>query len=224
MSLTSSRIPPPPPPPPPTIPNPVPPTQAAPAPVSGDPSDADIRFNMKDIAINSCIFYAGKVGTEPQVKKKRNERGYLSGYKILEEIWKEIEYPSITVAKMAGGKKASFQRFFSRASRVLAEDCSGTVYVFLPTGSGGDWSDAIFDKSIWKNDEWPALVANGRVSKVICLDWTNADHQETIKDSLPKRSVTAIEARDSNDKCTLYPGYRVFGHPNARLPGVLRCR
>jgi hypothetical protein len=50
-----------------------------------DPSDTNIRSNTKIIVRDSYIFYA-KVGTKLQVKKKRNKRGYLSSYKILEEI------------------------------------------------------------------------------------------------------------------------------------------
>jgi hypothetical protein len=178
---------------------------------------------MNTIAKDSCIFYAGKVGTEPQVKKKRDERDYLSGYKILEETWKDPGYVGRAIAGIPGSRKERPNKFFRRASRVLAEDCSGIVYVFLPLGSGSDWSDDVFKGSIWKDDEWPALVANGGVSKVIRLDWNNKDKQETIKGSSSKRAVAAIEARDQNDKCTLYPGYRIFGHPNARLLGVLRC-
>jgi hypothetical protein len=121
------------------------------------------------------------------------------------------------------GRRTRGQRFFSRASRVLAEDCSGTVYVFLQPGSGTNWPELA--GTIWAKDEWPALVANGKVDKVIRLDWTDANKREAIKGSLSKRTVaTTIEARDSNDKCTLSPEYKVFGHPNAKLPGVLRCR
>jgi hypothetical protein len=177
---------------------------------------------MNTIAKDSCIFYA-KVGTEPQVIKKRNERDYLSGYKILEDTWKDKGYPRRAWAGIPGSTRERPNKFFRRASRVLADDCSGIVYVFLPEGSGSDWSGDLYKDSIWKDDEWPALVANGGVSKVIRLDWNNEGIQEPIKGSSSKRAVAAIEARDQNDKCTLYPGYRIFGHPNARLLGVLRC-
>jgi hypothetical protein len=166
------------------------------------------------------MFYA-KVGIEKDVKNKRDERG-LNGYILLEDTWTDKDYPKNTINGMTG-KKTRGRRFFSKASKVLAQDCSGTVYVFLPPGSGTTWSGDLVG-TIWSNDEWPALVANPKIDRVIRLDMNDANKGEAIKGSLPKRSVAAIEARDSNDKCTLYPGYRVFGHPNARLPGVLRCR
>jgi hypothetical protein len=174
---------------------------------------------MKAIARDSCIFYA-KVGREKDVRNKRDERG-LDGYIILEDTWTNKDYPKNTIKGM-GGKKPG-RRFFSKASKVLAQDCSGTVYVFLPLGSGTTWSGDLAD-TIWATVEWPTLVANPNVDRVIRLDMNNANIREAIKGSLPKRSIADIEARDPNDKCTLYPGYRVFGHPNARLPGVLRCR
>jgi hypothetical protein len=211
MSLTSSR-----PPPAPPAPNPVPPTP----PSKPDPTDADIRSNRKSIAKDTCLFYA-KVGSEDDVKAKRDERG-LSGYVILKDTWLNRDYTRNTINGMSG-RGTRGQRFFSRASRVLAEDCSGTVYVFLQPGSGTNWPELA--GTIWAKDEWPALVANGKVDKVIRLDWTDANKKQAIKGSLSKRTVaTTIEARDSNDKCTLSPEYKVFGHLNARLPGVLRCR
>ncbi|KAH5056174.1 hypothetical protein HBH96_120210 [Parastagonospora nodorum] len=200
------RAPPPPPPPPPppaipAIPAP-PPAPPAPAPAGGEPSDADIRENMNTIAKDSCIFYA-KVGSEAQVTKKRDERDYLSGYKILEDTWKDRGYPGRAIAGIPGSRRERPNKFFRRASRVLAEDCSGIVYVFLPEGSGSDWSDDLYKGSIWKDDEWPALVANGGVSKVIRLDWNDKGKQDTIKGSSSKRAVAAIEARDQNDKCAI---------------------
>jgi hypothetical protein len=165
-----------------------------------------------------CVFYAGKVGFEADVMRKRNERDYMNGYKILKETWITEAYVTNTVNAMTGGsKKVRFNRFFRIASRVLAEDCAGTTYVFLPKGTGSDWSDPIFQGSIWKDQEWPALSANGAVSQVIRLDWDDASHKDYIKGSASKRAVAAIEARDQNDKCKLYPRYRICGSIKRQL-------
>lgn len=155
-----------------------------------------------------CVFYAGRVGSEADVQKKRNERNYLNGYKILKETWITESYVTTTINGMPGGnsknaRKAKFNRFFRIASRVLAEDCAGTVYVFLPTGTGSDWSDPIYKDTIWKDQEWPALTANGAATKVIRLDWNDATHRDYIKGSASKRAVAEIMARDQNDKCSI---------------------
>ncbi|KAK8072923.1 hypothetical protein PG996_006271 [Apiospora saccharicola] len=181
------------------LPHPPPPPAPA-APKPPPPNDGDVRAHYHTIERNTCLFYA-KVGTEAQVKKVRDSRDYLSGYLLLEDRWTDDWYKS--AQKQMGGKKSA-KKFFSMASRVLAQGCSGTVYVLLPEGKGHDWPT----DTIWNNDEWPNLPPSA--NKIIRLNMNDASHQETIFEgpSAKKRRDTVdaiVEARggSDDDQCSI---------------------
>jgi hypothetical protein len=84
------------------------------------------------------------------------------------------------------------------ASRVFARECSGTVYVLLPSDSSGtEWAET----TVWHQDEWPNL--RPVVTKVVRLKMDDATHMEVIRGSSSKRNVAPIKARAANDKCAI---------------------
>lgn len=164
----------------------------APAPVADPPTDADVLKHYEHIAPSTCLFYA-KVGRESDVRKVRDEREYLQGYKILEERWTD-RWHLTAKNQMKGGKKGQ-RRFFEMASRVLAKECAGVVYVLLPEGEGKDWDKT----SIWNNEEYPSLADS---TKVIRLNMNDASHQETIWDGSGKRAVVVERTAVDGDEYT----------------------
>jgi hypothetical protein len=85
------------------------------------------------------------------------------------------------------------------ASKVLARQCTGTVYVLLPPGKGRNWDS----KKIWNTDKWPNLQRPD-VHKIIRLNMNDPNQQEVILEHGPKRDVAPFETR-ANDKCVISP-------------------
>ncbi|KAK8072926.1 hypothetical protein PG996_006274 [Apiospora saccharicola] len=128
-----------------------------------------------EIDRDSCLFYSC-VGTEYDVTRERDARDYLGSYSILEERWQDHDWVFERLQNVAGGSTP----FWETASAALAQECSGLVYVLLPSGtSGRDFPQG----SIWVSHEWPNLQDATHVSKVIRLKLDDASYQESIFDS-----------------------------------------
>ncbi|KAK8121813.1 hypothetical protein PG984_010483 [Apiospora sp. TS-2023a] len=164
----------PPPPPPPQPPTPPPPPQS-PHPQQPQPSIGEFKEQFEEIDRDSCLFYSG-VGTEYDVTQERDRRDYLGSYSILDDRWQDPDWVYERLNNVAGGADP----FWKTASAALAQECSGLVYVFLPSDTAGR---NFPEKSIWVSHEWPNLQDATRVSKVVRLKLDDASYKETIFDS-----------------------------------------
>ncbi|KAI1842885.1 hypothetical protein JX265_012014 [Neoarthrinium moseri] len=146
--------------------------RAPPKPKQPMPGLGEFKAQMEHIDENTCVFYSGLgAGSEGKVKKLRDERDYLRGYKILDERWTDRNF--IKNLKRFNGTP---KQFFAQASLALAQSCSGVVYVFLPEGDGLNWDAG----TIWDQQEWPGLPKGAGVTEVIRLNANDASHKETI--------------------------------------------
>ncbi|KAK7911861.1 hypothetical protein PG985_014342 [Apiospora marii] len=160
-----------------------------PKPKQPQPGIGEFKQQLGDIAKDSCLFYA-RVGNEQSVKDERDKRSYLSGYKILDERWQDRKWLSDRKKNVNGG----LRQFFATASAALAQECSGVVYVFLPSDSSGtDFPDG----TIWVSHEWPNLPKGTSVTKVVRLKFDDASHQETIYE------MPAHKKREDDKQCSI---------------------
>jgi hypothetical protein len=179
---------------PPAPPGPPPPPPQPPQP---PPSEAEVSSHLKSIERDTCLFYS-RVGSEDDIKRRRDDRDYLRGYEILKERWTDQNWPIEAKDRMPPGQPGKNRKFIEIASRVLARGCSGTVYVLLPADtSGTNWET----DTVWHQHEWPHLPPV--VTKVVRLKMDDATYMEVIWGSSSKRNVAPIQARTANDKCAI---------------------
>lgn len=167
-----------------------------PQPLEPQPGIAEFKEQFEEIAPDSCLFYSG-VGAEDAVVDERDKRDYLGSYSILDERWLNHNWVNDRLDNVIGGT----HQFFRTASAALSQECSGVVYVFLPS----DTSGLNFpQRSIWVSDEWPNLQDGTRVTKVVRLKIDDPSHQETIfETSAPGHKKRGGDDDDSQQQCSI---------------------
>ena len=149
------------------------------------PSIAAIENELK-AGNNNCMFWSGVSGADGTWYRAA-ERGYqFGGYKTLSNLWKDPEWHTPYVSWPLKQSRKN-DMFWEAASRAMANKCAGTVYVMLPQvqphQNGRMWNA----DTIWDKIEWPVLVANPRVLKVIRLN-PNSPDELVIKPFLDNRN------------------------------------
>ena len=138
------------------------------------PSIAEILKKL-NLPKDKIIFYSGP--THKNVDAWNLKRGNI--YRALTadtRIWKDRKYVAAMTGPGSPLSAAQEQQFWENASKALAQGASGVVHVMLPSNTKGrKWIKG----SVWDRIEWPALIKNRKVTKIIRINPGN-DTQEVI--------------------------------------------
>jgi len=114
------------------------------------------------VPADKVLFYSGPDNYMAIAAREAKDRGL----KILQDLW-----------NVPGFAKGQPRTFFEPASKALAQSCKGTVYVLLPSDTTGTkWLPG----TIWDKVEWPTLIKNPAVTKIVRLKEKDAHSQEVI--------------------------------------------
>ena len=117
------------------------------------PSVEEIKQRFR-VPRGGHLFFSGGLGPRIASRVARS-----MGLSILEDFW---DSPHYTDAWIGGPNESDF---WGVASRAFAEKASGTVYVLLPKHSTN------FPTSkFWTEVEWPTLMGNKHVKKVMRIN------------------------------------------------------
>ncbi|KNZ77236.1 hypothetical protein J132_06231 [Termitomyces sp. J132] len=150
---------------------------------SSAPNVEQMKGHLK-VEPDKSFFYSGKGG----FAKAARTRAKGMGRTILRDAWwdhqKNIQSTSWQDEQVKNLSPDEADKFFDNASKAHAEMSSGTVYVLLPP-------DMVEPKkfhptSVWARIEWPALLSNPNVKKVIMVN-----PNDTLEKVLYDKSSTA---------------------------------
>lgn len=111
------------------------------------PSVEEIKEHIK-MPDSSCLFYSGPGGYHQKALDWRFKSKKLQ-WRTLSLKWSTEGYDDQFL-----GEPVKRKEFDVRASQAMAEMCTGTAYVMLPSDTKGtDWSE----DTVWNKYEWPNL-------------------------------------------------------------------
>ncbi|KAF4622106.1 hypothetical protein D9613_009532 [Agrocybe pediades] len=138
------------------------------------PTLAQMRTKL-DVRPNTSLFYSSDLdgkGTCDQAKAWAAKHPGKN-YKVLEQLWKDPNYPH----PFEKSDPAIRKEFFDVASKAMAELSEGTVHVVLCPWDGSKTKDW-YKESVWNRMEWPTLQDNKKVKTVIRV---NPDNDAEVK-------------------------------------------
>lgn len=134
------------------------------------PSIAEIKMNLisQSQARNKSLFYSGPGGYLKYAIPRSKEMGRYT--------WDDFFLDPQYLKAWSNAPASDFRKLEDNASAALAELSSEVVYVLLPNDTNGRvW----FKGTVWARIEWPALLNNPAVTKIMRID-PDGDQEEEI--------------------------------------------
>lgn len=119
-------------------------------------------------ARNKSLFYSGPGGYLKYAIPRSKEMGRYT--------WDDFFLDPRYLKAWSNASASDFRKFEDSVSAALAELSSEVVYVLLPNDTDGIvW----FKGTVWDRIEWPALLNNPAVTKIMRID-PDSDNEEEI--------------------------------------------
>lgn len=175
--------------------------------VSDYPSDEVIYITCGELGVDQCVMFT-EIGDSFPAKYF----AFLNNKKIYTDLFPEDPEP---FTKMLGRSLKWYQDFADRYSRIYSERCSGEVFLV------SNWPRGPVSRcSVWYRIEFPVLVANPAVTRIILVDKLNYQNQIEIWPE-DRRSPEDRPSDDGDDQGGGSPRNPLEPGPDIpRLPGV----